>query len=68
MTRLYKLEIVHVFTGSMLIFMANNIDDWLPETGKPNLKMLTTVIFLINILSASQDVVVDGWALTMLKK
>jgi PAT family acetyl-CoA transporter-like MFS transporter 1 len=48
--------------------MAKNIDDWLPETGKPNLKMLTTIIFIINILSATQDIVVDGWALTMLKK
>jgi len=48
--------------------MANNIDNWLPESGKPNLKMLIIVVFVINILSATQDIVVDGWALTMLKK
>lgn len=48
--------------------MASNIDDWLPESGKPNLTMLITVVFVVNILSATQDIVVDGWALTMLKK
>lgn len=48
--------------------MANNIDTWLPDTGQPNLKMLIIVVFIINFLSATQDIVVDGWALTMLKK
>lgn len=48
--------------------MASNIDDWLPELGKPNLKMLIIVVFVVNVLSATQDIVVDGWALTMLKK
>lgn len=59
----FKLE-----TGILMIYMASNIDTWLPDTGKPNLKMLIIVIFLINFLSATQDIVVDGWALTMLKK
>lgn len=48
--------------------MANNIEDWLPESGKPNLKILIIMFFVVNILSATQDIVVDGWALTMLKK
>lgn len=55
-------------TGLLLLFMANNIDDWLPEVGKPNLKMLTSIVFFVNILAATQDIVVDGWALTILKK
>lgn len=50
------------------MFMANNIDYWLPESGKPNLMMIVFVVLAINILTAIQDVVVDGWSLTMLKK
>lgn len=48
--------------------MAININNWLPETGRPNLKIIIIVIFVINFLSATQDIVIDGWALTMLKK
>lgn len=54
--------------GIILMYTANNIDDWLPESGKPNLTMIVCVIFAINVLSAIQDIVVDGWSLTMLKK
>jgi len=54
--------------GLLILYMASNIDNWLPESGKPNLKMLIIVIFLVNILSATQDIVVDGWALTLLNK
>ncbi|CAH1724862.1 acetyl-coenzyme A transporter 1-like isoform X2 [Aphis gossypii] len=54
--------------GILILYMANNIEDWLPESGKPNLKILIIMFFVVNILSATQDIVVDGWALTMLKK
>ncbi|XP_026808439.1 acetyl-coenzyme A transporter 1-like [Rhopalosiphum maidis] len=54
--------------GVLVLYIASNIDNWLPESGKPNLKMLIIVVFVVNILSATQDIVVDGWALTMLKK
>lgn len=56
------------WTGAILLFSASNINDWLPETGKPNLTMLTTVFFVLNFLAATQNIVIDGWALTMLKK
>ncbi|VVC28218.1 Major facilitator superfamily domain,Acetyl-coenzyme A transporter 1 [Cinara cedri] len=59
---------LQILMGSSLLCMAYNIDDWMPETGKPNLRMLVIVVFFINLLSATQDIVVDGWALTMLKK
>lgn len=52
----------------LMIYLANNIDQWLPETEKPNLKMIVFVIFMLNFLAATQDIVVDGWSLTMLKK
>lgn len=48
--------------------MAYNVESWMPEMGKPNFKMIVCVLFIINYLSAIQDIVVDGWALTMLKK
>jgi len=50
------------------MYMAYNIDNWLPESGKPNLKMIVCVVFAINALSTIQDIVVDGWSLTMLKR
>lgn len=50
------------------IFIAYHIDDWLPEIGKPNLKMIVCVFFIVNYLCATQDIVVDGWALTMMRK
>lgn len=49
-------------------YMAQDIDDLLPETGKPDITMLIYMFFIANFLAATQDIVVDGWALTMLKK
>lgn len=51
-----------------MVYMASNIDEWLPESGKPNIEMILCVVFFVNLLSATQTIVVDGWALTMLKK
>jgi MFS transporter, PAT family, solute carrier family 33 (acetyl-CoA transportor), member 1 len=48
--------------------MAINMDNWLPEKGKPNIEMIVRLIFLINFLSATQDIAVDGWSLSVLKK
>jgi len=48
--------------------MAGNIDEWLPETRKPEILKLVSVFFFAKILAATQDIAVDGWALTMLKK
>ncbi|VVC38254.1 Hypothetical protein CINCED_3A007861 [Cinara cedri] len=44
------------------------INDWLIYANQPQILNLTIMIFLLNLLSATQDIVVDGWALTMLKK
>ncbi|CAI6366795.1 unnamed protein product [Macrosiphum euphorbiae] len=59
---------LQLLMGLLVLYMASNIDGWLPASGKPNLKMLIIVVFVVNILSATQDIVVDGWALTMLNK
>ncbi|VVC28209.1 Hypothetical protein CINCED_3A024306 [Cinara cedri] len=54
--------------GASFLYLSNNIDDMLPETGKPNILKLAYVFFAAKLLAATQDIVVDGWALTMLKK
>jgi PAT family acetyl-CoA transporter-like MFS transporter 1 len=54
--------------GACFLYLANNIDDLLPETGKPNILKLVCVLFLAKIMAATQDIAVDGWALTMLRK
>ncbi|XP_022174759.1 acetyl-coenzyme A transporter 1-like [Myzus persicae] len=59
---------VQYLTGIFLLYAANNINDWIPETGKPNIVALTCVFFVLNLLAATQNIVVDSWALTMLKK
>ena len=35
--------------------------------GIPDVASLTALYFILNFLAATQDVAVDGWALTMLK-
>ncbi|KAF0753279.1 acetyl-coenzyme A transporter 1-like, partial [Aphis craccivora] len=59
---------IQFLIGTILMYTSKNIDDWLPETGKPNLRMIICVVFTINVLSAIQDVVVDAWSLTIMKK
>ncbi|XP_026805456.1 acetyl-coenzyme A transporter 1-like [Rhopalosiphum maidis] len=59
---------IQLLIGALFLFFADNIDDWLPESGKPNLNMIVCVLFLINFLAATQDIVVDSWALSLLKK
>jgi hypothetical protein len=49
--------------------MALSIDDLFPETNKkPNILKLVFLMFLCNFLAATQDIAVDGWALTLLQK
>ncbi|KAE9541116.1 hypothetical protein AGLY_004361 [Aphis glycines] len=59
---------VQYLMGAFLYYTATNIDEWLPESEIPNLKKLVFTFGVISFLAATQDIVVDGWALTMLKK
>lgn len=52
----------------LLLYFASNTDEWLPESGKPNLRIIVYLLFIINLLNTTQDIIVDSWALTMLKK
>ena len=47
--------------------ISSNNDDESVSSSVPNVIGLTVMFFTMYMFSASQDVVVDGWALTMLK-
>lgn len=52
-----------------MLILSANITDWIGEDGQePEIKKLTILFFSLNFLAATQDIAVDGWALTMLKK
>uniref|UniRef100_A0A8D8WK14 Acetyl-coenzyme A transporter 1 n=1 Tax=Cacopsylla melanoneura TaxID=428564 RepID=A0A8D8WK14_9HEMI len=53
--------------GLFMLVLSYHINDWL-EQGTPNIPFLTFVFFCLNFLAATQDIAVDGWALTMLKR
>ena len=38
------------------------------EVHPPNVTVITSVFFALNFLAATQDIAVDGWALTMLSR
>lgn len=53
-----------------MIFLSYNVDEWLGDgdTKKPQMILLTSVFFILWFLTATQDISVDGWALTMLQR
>ncbi|CAG0891145.1 unnamed protein product, partial [Darwinula stevensoni] len=58
--------------GIGMLLLSYHVDDLLgeddnPET-KPRVAALTAAFFSLNFLAATQDIAVDGWALTMLKR
>ena len=61
------------FIGLFMIFLSTHVNDLLgteadAEEGKVNILTLTFVFFCLNFLAATQDIAVDGWALTMLAR
>ncbi|VVC38259.1 Major facilitator superfamily domain,Acetyl-coenzyme A transporter 1 [Cinara cedri] len=57
----YSLGIFCIITGSY-------INEWLINATQPQINNLTCMFLILNFLAATQDIIVDGWALTMLKK
>ncbi|KAF6208983.1 hypothetical protein GE061_014726, partial [Apolygus lucorum] len=53
--------------GFFMIFLSFHIDSWL-SAENPQVGFLTVLFFAMNFLAATQDIAVDGWALTMLKR
>lgn len=52
-----------------MLLLSKYVDHWIGKDGaEPNIALLTVLFFFLNFLAATQDIAVDGWALTMLKK
>ncbi|XP_052872224.1 acetyl-coenzyme A transporter 1 [Anopheles cruzii] len=63
--------------GLFMLILSLHVDRWLgAEPGANghagdhtlNIPLLTGIFFMLNFLAATQDIAVDGWALTMLKR
>ncbi|XP_056622911.1 acetyl-coenzyme A transporter 1 [Triplophysa dalaica] len=56
--------------GLFMLYLSFTVDAMLQTDGQkgPDVIMLTAVFFLLAFLAATQDIAVDGWALTMLSK
>ncbi len=59
--------LIGLFMIVLSMYVTNILGDG--EDGRPpNVAFLTAIFFSFNFLAATQDVAVDGWALTMLSK
>ncbi|CAM9129657.1 unnamed protein product [Laminaria digitata] len=55
--------------GGMMLWARSVMDDWIGEDGgKPDVKTLTAYFLALYFIMATQDIAVDGWALTMLSR
>jgi PAT family acetyl-CoA transporter-like MFS transporter 1 len=68
---------VQILTGLIMVSIGSwYIDEWMgtksssPATGptEPNVQMLTVFFTILYLFMATQDIAVDGWALTMLSR
>ena len=62
---------IQYLIGVFMIVLSWNIDDLMgTEKGQEhvNIMFLTVIFFMLNFLAATQDIAVDGWALTMLSR
>ncbi|XP_060865918.1 acetyl-coenzyme A transporter 1-like isoform X2 [Metopolophium dirhodum] len=53
--------------GLSLIFIGSNISNWLMENDT-HMTALTYVFFCVNALAATNDIAIDGWTLTLLRR
>merc|ERR1719369_1202651 len=62
---------VQYLIGVTMLVLSYNVDFYLgdgSENSAPNITMLSAMFFFLNFLAATQDIAVDGWALTMLQR
>lgn len=59
-----------VLIAAFMVYLSQNVDEWMGdgESKKPEMILLTSVFFVLWFLTATQDIAVDGWALTMLQR
>lgn len=52
-----------------MLLLSTQVNSWLKGDGEhPDVQSLTFIFFCLNFLAATQDIAVDGWALTMLQR
>ncbi|XP_061538087.1 acetyl-coenzyme A transporter 1 [Phycodurus eques] len=54
--------------GLFMLYLSLRVDSLLQHEGGPNIIALTSAFFMLAFLAATQDIAVDGWALTMLSR
>ena len=62
---------VQYLIGVTMMVLSYKVDYYLgdgSEGSEPNVTILTAMFFFLNFLAATQDIAVDGWALTMLQR
>lgn len=60
---------IQYLIGLFMLLLSLRVNEWLGGDGnEPNVPFLTAIFFSLNFLAATQDIAVDGWALTMLKR
>lgn len=62
---------VQYLIGVFMLVLSWNVDGMLGTengSGQVSILYLTVIFFLLNTLAATQDIAVDGWALTMLSR
>lgn len=60
---------IQYLIGLFMFVLSVHIDDLMGKNGGVvNIYTLTGIFFLLNFLAATQDIAVDGWALTMLSR
>ena len=59
---------VQLLCGLMMLVGSSTINDWVGETPgtQPEVSILSIYFFVLYFLMATQDIAVDGWAITML--
>ncbi|CAM1323485.1 SLC33A1 (predicted) [Pycnogonum litorale] len=55
--------------GLFMLILSAYVDELFGDESKPpRVALITFIFFMLNFLAATQDIAVDGWALTMLSK
>lgn len=62
------MDLIYYITGIFFIITGFYINKWLVHGESLRIYSITIMFFVLNFLAATQDIIVDGWALTMLKK
>ncbi|XP_037533985.1 acetyl-coenzyme A transporter 1 [Nematolebias whitei] len=54
--------------GLFMLYLSGTVNSLLQNSKGPDVVILTAVFFMLAFLAATQDIAVDGWALTMLSR